>query len=597
MPAVRHRARARPNAASVVLFAALYFAIAALTVRYTRFEGGVACIWMVNAFMLSELTGRPRRDWPPYLVAGGVAGTAATALFGLGAAAAIPFGLVNIGESVAGALLIRRLLPRCCHFASLGEIGGFLAIIGLLVPSITGLFGAAVAWLVADVAYWPNWLNYFAAHALGAITFTPLLILIRNGDLSASVRTSTRREWLEAGSLVVVMALVTTGVFAQSRMPLLFLPFLPMMIGVFRLGRLGATVSIAILTTFATGFTVQGFGPANLLAGGTIIRAQFLQFYLATAVLVLLPAAAELKRRKALMTRLQDAGALHRLILDRTGDIVMRLDLDGTIRYISPSVLVLGGYNPADLVGRMPTDLIAAEDVAEVRRVHLQALASPNDTFIVEYRGRRADGELGWFETHTRATVDETGIATGAVSIVREVTRRKEVERILTHDASTDSLTGLANRRAFDRALNAELTGIQNGKVAGCLAMFDIDHFKSVNDRYGHATGDDVLKGFAEILKRALREADTVARFGGEEFVVIIKGADITNAHATCERIRATFAGSACQAEDGRVVRATVSAGIAQLAAGSTVDELLAAADAALYRAKTAGRNRLVLAA
>lgn len=576
-----------------VLSGLLYFIVTAISVKFTRFDGGVACLWIGNALALTELMARPRREWPAYLPAFAVAGGTATALFGLGPDAAVPFALINAGESVVGALLLQRFVCRKCHFESLGEIARFLALVGAIVPATAALLGAALAWWVAGVAYWPNWLNFTAGHALGTITFTPLFMLLRNGDAGGWLRKSTSRSRVEAAVLMIAMTATAVGVFAQSILPLLFLPFLPMIIAVFRLGRLGAIASILILTVVATGFTVEGMGPVDLIDASISNRVQFLQFYLAIAVVILLPVAAELKQRERMATRLQETGALHRLILDRTGDVVMHLEVDGRFRYVSPSIHAMAGYDPEALIGKFPDAIILPEDYPAVQQVHRQALASPDDTFIVEYRARRADGGHGWFETHTRATVDEAGRPTGAVTIVREVTRRKQIEQLLARDAATDALTGLANRRAFDDALKVQLG--QAG--AGCLALFDLDHFKSVNDRYGHRTGDAVLKSFSDLLLTTVRAPDTVARFGGEEFVVILNDATVQQAETICERVRTRFAALIIRSEDGREVRATVSAGIAAIVPGTSAEETIGIADRALYQAKESGRNRLAVAA
>jgi diguanylate cyclase (GGDEF)-like protein/PAS domain S-box-containing protein len=589
----------RPTVSPVLQALALgvaYFLVASLTIRFTRFEGGVACLWVANAFGLMALLNRPRRDWPAYLAAIALAGMPATWLFGLGVPAMVPMAAVNTLETLVGALLLQRLSPQCCRFSTPVEILVFVAIAGAIVPAVTGLGAAAVTHYVAGVAFWPNWVNFVAAHGLGAVTFAPLLTLILNGHTSRWLADASGTDRVEAGLLIALVLAVALMVFGQSHFPLLFLTFLPMMLVTFRLGRIGAASSVIILAVVSTVCTLHGTGPIGLIEGGGTQRAQFLQFYLATAVLMVLPAAAELTQRKRLAARWRDASALYQIILDRTGDIIMQLDMDGAIRYVSPSIRAIGGYDPDELVGQSPTTLVDPADIAEVMRVHREALGRPNDTFMVEYRGRRADGGVGWFETHTRATVDAEQRPTGVVCIVREVTRRKRMEELLSRDAATDPLTGLPNRRAFDAALEAHLAqGHPAG--AGHLAIFDLDHFKSVNDRFGHATGDTVLVGFGELLRGSTRDGDAIGRIGGEEFVALLGGTGLQTAQEVCERIRSRLADTLFRAEDGRLIRATLSVGLAPLEPGADAATVLAAADRALYRAKALGRNRLALAA
>ena len=161
----------------------------------------------------------------------------------------------------------------------------------------------------------------------------------------------------------------------------------------------------------------------------------------------------------------------------------------------------------------------------------------------------------------------------------------------------TDPLTSVANRRAFDLAINRQILRCQNDQRTGCVALFDLDHFKLINDRFGHQSGDLVLRAFSDVLTSALRTSDVVARYGGEEFVAILDGLTIDQAEFVCERVRGSFAAIACTATDGRIMRATVSVGIALIPPGFSAEEVVRIADRALYRAKASGRNRLALAA
>lgn len=160
--------------------------------------------------------------------------------------------------------------------------------------------------------------------------------------------------------------------------------------------------------------------------------------------------------------------------------------------------------------------------------------------------------------------------------------------------ASTDSLTGIMNRRAFRRAAD----GLFRSDVAwGYLLMIDLDHFKQINDRYGHAVGDTVLTSFAETLRRAVRAGDFMGRTGGEEFCVLLPAIDGQAALAIAERIRAGTQALALTVEgDAAPLRVTVSIGVASIDPGCTLDQTMAQADKALYAAKRAGRNRVVQA-
>jgi diguanylate cyclase (GGDEF)-like protein len=158
--------------------------------------------------------------------------------------------------------------------------------------------------------------------------------------------------------------------------------------------------------------------------------------------------------------------------------------------------------------------------------------------------------------------------------------------------AARDQLTGLCNRRNFDQRMEAAIARATRHGGAFSLLMLDIDHFKNINDYYGHATGDDVLRRFGEVLSERLRPYDVAARWGGEEFVVLADGATLDNARMLAEQIRESVASTPFSP----VPRVTVSIGIADYLQGESGDDLLRRADKALYGAKRNGRNRVIAA-
>jgi diguanylate cyclase (GGDEF)-like protein len=167
----------------------------------------------------------------------------------------------------------------------------------------------------------------------------------------------------------------------------------------------------------------------------------------------------------------------------------------------------------------------------------------------------------------------------------------------LREQATTDLLTGLANRRTILETLGRELERCRRSATACAILFADLDHFKQVNDTHGHAAGDEVLRQVASTMRLILRPYDLVGRYGGEEFVVVLAGCDAAGARGAAERLRASVAGTAI-AVGGALLRVTCSLGIAvgDRDRGWDRERLLNAADAALYRAKRAGRDRIVVA-
>lgn len=176
-----------------------------------------------------------------------------------------------------------------------------------------------------------------------------------------------------------------------------------------------------------------------------------------------------------------------------------------------------------------------------------------------------------------------------------EVARLTDELQRLRDDAMTDALSGLLNRRGFDRALAALESGANRDQPPFSLVMIDIDHFKRVNDNFGHLTGDRVIQGIAALLRACVKGNDTLARYGGEEFAVLLPATTMTGALTVAEQIRSTIQRARIRRMNSEevVTQLTVSAGVGQFRRGEEVEQLVQRTDSALYLAKQSGRNKV----
>lgn len=170
-----------------------------------------------------------------------------------------------------------------------------------------------------------------------------------------------------------------------------------------------------------------------------------------------------------------------------------------------------------------------------------------------------------------------------------------ELQRQYRNKAETDALTGLHNRAWFEEVFPKQLDLCERTGQHASLLMVDIDHFKKVNDQYGHGGGDEALRHMGALLRRNLRATDLCARYGGEEIIVLMPGTEILQAQLTAERLRENIANTPLRLQDGRELVLQVSGGIAEWQPGTALMDLVRAADQALYKAKAGGRNRIAL--
>lgn len=187
--------------------------------------------------------------------------------------------------------------------------------------------------------------------------------------------------------------------------------------------------------------------------------------------------------------------------------------------------------------------------------------------------------------------------ALAGASTLRAQNRTRKMAEQLRQSATTDELTGLANRRAFLHALEIELARAQRSGASLSVAVVDVDFFKRVNDKYGHGGGDDVLRALARIAEQTMRTGDLVGRLGGEEFAILMPDTDEMQARIACERLRAAVSARRIRLGTGEDVSITLSTGVALLANGDDRDRLVNRADMALYQAKEGGRNQVRMAA
>jgi diguanylate cyclase (GGDEF)-like protein/PAS domain S-box-containing protein len=288
-------------------------------------------------------------------------------------------------------------------------------------------------------------------------------------------------------------------------------------------------------------------------------------------------------------------------LTENSADIICRIAPDQTMAYVSPASFPILGWTPEEMIAMPPFAIVHPEDIpgiqAAMERSILEGVPTP-----AAGRTRKKDGTFIWMEATGRVQRNPvTGELLETVVVMRDINDRKLLEEKLAALSKTDGLTGLANRRAFDEALELEwMRTLREGSQMSLL-LLDIDRFKRFNDSYGHQCGDDCLRTVAAAVRDGVRRAiDVVARYGGEEIVAILPSTDLTGAVAIAESVRCAIEAlgipHAGNSEAGGIVTASIGVATALARHGATArmpESLLMSADHALYKAKHEGRNRV----
>lgn len=310
--------------------------------------------------------------------------------------------------------------------------------------------------------------------------------------------------------------------------------------------------------------------------------------------------------------RLRESEAFYRLLTEDVRDVAWKLDRELRFTYISPADELLRGYRADEVVGHHVFEMFTPEGVAAVteimhQRQEAEQRGIQTGAITFEAQHHCKDGRLLWGEIFSKPDRDEHGMITGFHGITREITERKLMEEQVRQLAFYDTLTNLPNRRLLNDRISQCMAASERSGEYAALMFLDLDNFKPLNDRHGHEVGDLLLIEAAERISHCVRETDTVARIGGDEFVVMLTNLQADKAHATAQaqlladKIRTALSESYLLSKntpgfaDAAVKhRCTASIGVALfIGHQASPEKVLNWADAAMYAAKDGGRNSI----
>lgn len=574
-----------------MIMALLIGVTAWLSLSIARVPGGAAAVWISNGIWVGWLLSRRSALWPSYLAAGYGSLLTARILAGDDWISGIALGAFSLLEVMIIAGAVRRAIPDVRNPRRWLGLGSVATGSTLIACTLSAFLAATLKDVSAQAPFWSSFLVWGSSHAVGmVIVGTLTLVVHRKGIGLIDV---PGRRWDFLGCMLLI-ALVCGAVFYQSIYPLLFMVYPPLLFGVFRHGFAGVVVGISLIGLIASVATALGRGPLALVHDADIIERMILvQLFVGSACVMAFPVALGMAERARLTRKVRDSEQRYRMLADYSHDVVVRMQADGKRLYVSPSVRDILGWEPSEAL--QLDDMVHPDDRKLQRQTIASVVASRNSATAI-YRLRHKQGSYVWMEVVARAIPGRDDDHPDVILAGRNISVRVAAEqalqasrRELEAQARLDGLTGLANRRRFDEQLALALSrsALQGSAVA--LMYMDIDHFKQVNDRYGHAAGDEVLRVFGQRLNACVRSGDLVARLGGDEFVVLIEQLAET---ATAELIAGKLIAAMREGivVDDLTVHVTTSIGIAYSTSAAS-KSLMGAADAALYQAKEAGRN------
>jgi len=573
-------------------------------------SSGLEALWPSNAITLAILilAGRNRGDIAAIIAGGGAGSIALHLIYRDPASILLSLTAANIVESGMAYALLRLAGIRG---GLVDRVGNYFAL--AVAAAVAGIFSSTIGgfglWIGRNVPFWEGWFSWYVSGLLSAVMVTPSVMVAVDLVRGHRSRAPNGKAILEFLGLSWLVAALAGYVFLHTRLPLTFIVPPTVLLLTFRFRAVGAVAGVAIVTTIAACATASGYGPIALLLwhqpGDQVL---LLQVFIATNLLSALPVAAVLNERDHQADETRAFAEHFKSVVENIGEVIFRIDGQGRWAYLNPAWETLTGQPIGATLGHSWLDLI--EPAARPELVdRADAVLRGEERSTHRVVRLETPGGLRWVELFIQGLRDQDGRIAGATGTLRDIDDRKRLEehvitakrraeqraREATLLASTDELTGIANRRAFMSQLDREIAGATEFGWPLAVAMFDVDHFKLVNDRYGHAVGDRVLQLIAARAASVVRGGDLVGRLGGEEFGILMPGAALDEAAHVAERLREAM--ETVAELDESLPGVTISIGIAARESQRSAQELLASADVALYAAKGEGRNRVRIAA
>ncbi|MBS3667097.1 diguanylate cyclase [Halomonas boliviensis] len=298
--------------------------------------------------------------------------------------------------------------------------------------------------------------------------------------------------------------------------------------------------------------------------------------------------------RQLLLGNLQEREAFLDSVLNAAPQGMFVANIKGDITYMNPALLEMLGIS-IDVPMKTWLEQIHADDVGGAKDMWLHSLQTGSD-FVRQLRFLRSDNELLWLDIHARVVMlSQDGHTLGLVGVVKDITERRQQEAIQRWEAEHDPLTGLLNRRGFERRLEEAFADFQKTSTPSALLLFDLDHFKPINDEGGHALGDEMLRRIAQVVAWEVRRSDHVARQGGDEFGVLLPSCTLAQARRIAESLRQSVS-EISVTHAGKEYMVTLSIGVTTFdEIDTSVEDVLSRADAGSYKAKEHGRDGVVV--
>ncbi|MFT9442119.1 MAG: diguanylate cyclase [Acetobacter papayae] len=568
-------------------FLFLYVVIASISITYTSYRVGHATIWPADALMLASIFSRKIDNIQSATLITFLASLIAQTICGYHGFYMVLYALVSSIQIFLSCHAYRIYIRKGLIFSDYKSILVFNISSGVIFPFICAILGGTFNALEAGSPFLGDFVDWFFSLSLGNVTFARPFTYIFSGALRDNIRNAFSTEkGIFVSCLSILITVVSSYlVFNQSAYPFLFIPTSLVIANSLLCGEVLGSSTVMLVSMLAIHFTFRNSGPIVLMHIGYLGQEAILQIYLLFLVFTERAVSIIFMRNESLMQGVAAREQMLNVMMSNATDSLVSIGCDGLCRWAGGASLDLLGCSASDVVGENIIHVLGADEVNEAV---LRSFFEDDSKTIYTFSYRSAYRKILVLNVSFRKFWTG-GVVSGAIVTVHDITKESEKLADAIQRSEKDQLTRLLNRAGFNEKMK---TLIGSNIKTFCLSYIDIDHFKAINDTYGHEVGDLVLTKISKLMLTEMREVDIVSRFGGDEFVIAVLS-DEEKAGEVFERLAQRVSDETFEISPAQNIKITISCGFARYAQGKMLDLLIQEADTALYDAKRTGRNRV----
>ncbi|TYQ20458.1 sensor domain-containing diguanylate cyclase [Acetobacter peroxydans] len=570
-----------------MIFSISYVFIAFFAIKFTSYQSDHATIWPADALMLASIFSGKIKSIKTATSLTFVSDLFVHILCGRYSFLSIFYASIHAFQILLSFYAFKKYIPKGVVFSSYRSILLFNLSSGIIFPSVCALLGTVANATQSGIFSIANFSGWFFSLSLGNIAFTRPFTYLLTGETWRKCKSVFAEKFNASIFIVSILFTISVSffVFYQDQYPFLFIPNALVIGNSLLCGEIFGSTTVMILSIIAIVLTFEDYGRISLMPTGHLGHTVVLQVYLSFMVFTERAVSIIFMRNENLVRSISAREQMLDLILSNATDCVVSVDRNGLCRWGGGACLELLGKSSSDIVGESIIEILGcnAADNAKMR-----SFFSDDSTDLNNFSFNSRCRTPLILSVSLRKLIVE-GITAGAIVTIHDITVEAEKVDEAEERAERDQLTHLFNRFGFYEGIK-EFTCLS--EPVFCVTYIDIDHFKSINDTYGHEVGDLMLGKLSNILLSEMRESDIVSRFGGDEFVIATLS-DKSTTKAILQRVVDRVRLEAFEISKDKKINITISCGFSSYEPGKRIDMLIQEADSALYDAKRSGRDRV----